>query len=594
MDIPPLDSGSPRTRDLAGLDDRGLQARLQAMPLDQQTDLVLSLDWGERMRVIRNSPAPRDLVHTIPDEEILLTIKGVGEEDALDLIDLSSPGQLRFIFDVELWSRDSVDDAKILRWLEYITDCGEDKVIDLLETVDRELLVMVLSKLIYLIPHDPEAPSAAGAGNMVPDDFFTILPRHPAETERIKLLLRIMRQWDRQKYYRLLFAVHGSADSETEEEALRWRNTRLEEKGLMDFEEAVEIYGYLSEDEARVLAASGGSLREDRHGLEAPLYPVRLAGGRTLLARALAGVADRDLRNRLRSEIAFCANRLLVADAGNIGEIESMRHAVESLFALTSVGLDYLSAGMMEQAVEILNRTSVRDLFQIGFSRAVDLRSLAAEAIRRWWPDWKRAGFRFLGPSEGGIIAGLMKRVPQYYSLTGGSGADFRDFESMAEIADTRSVVEEIVEASDACFGVLGIPAPAHARLAAGPDYAGLIEEVDLRNLLATGFVNFSVRGEFTITPVDGESIRELFAAVMGEAGSPRRLRPDAVPRFLAWLRGRTGKAGAQWEALERFVRRSIAGLEEEAKYVPASGDPDPRYFRSVLLSGRSGDRTTE
>ena len=589
MDKEPPDSGFPRTRDLAGLDDGGLQARLRTMSLDTQTDLVLSLDWNDRLRVIRNSPAPRDLVRSIPDEEVLLTIKGVGEEDALDLIDLSSPGQLRYILDVELWSRDSVDDTKILRWLEYIIDCGEDKVIDLLDTVDRELLVIILSRLVYLIPNDPEAPSVPGAGNIVPDDFFTILPRHPKETERIKLLLRIMRQWDRQKYYRLLFAVHGSADSETEEEALRWRNTRLEERGLMEFDEAVGIYGYLSEEEAKAVAASGVSFREVRHGPEAPWYPVRLAGGRTLLARALAAVENRDRRNRLRAEIAFCANRLLVADARSIGEIEAMRQAVARLFALTSVGLEYLSAGVMDRVVEVLNEAYIRDLFQIGFSRTVDLRSLAAEAVRRWWPDWKHEGFRFLGPSEEGVIAGIMKRVPQYYSLIGGRDGDFRDFESMGEIADTRKIVEEIVAAADACFGVLGIPGPAEARLTPGSGFAGDMEEVDLHNLLTTGFVNFSVCGEFAITPVDGESIRDLLEPVPGEAESSRCLRPEAVLRFLTWLKERTGTAGIEWKPLERFARKSIAGLEEEAKYVPATGDPDPTYFRSVLLRGRVG-----
>jgi hypothetical protein len=197
MDSLPLVPGFAWARNLAALDDGSLQARLQGMSLEQQADLLLALDWEDRIRVIKNSPAPRDLMRSIPDEEVLLTIKGLGEEDTLDLIELSSPGQIRFILDVELWSRDSVDDAKVIRWLGYLIDCGEEKVIEFLETADRELLVILLSRLVYLVPNDPEAPSVSDMSNMVPDDFFTILSRHPEETERTKLLLRIMRQWDR-------------------------------------------------------------------------------------------------------------------------------------------------------------------------------------------------------------------------------------------------------------------------------------------------------------------------------------------------------------------------------------------------------------
>ena len=127
----------------------------------------------------------------------------------------------------------------------------------------------------------------AGATNIMADEYFTILSRIPEETENVRLLLRVMRQWDRDMFYSLLFEAYGSAGPETEEHALRWRNSRLEEKGLLEFDEAIEIYGYIGEEEARSLAEERESAPLSGEPVDAPSYPMRLArtgiGGRRVV-----------------------------------------------------------------------------------------------------------------------------------------------------------------------------------------------------------------------------------------------------------------------------------------------------------------------
>jgi hypothetical protein len=572
-------------RDLSSLDGESLRADLGTLSMEQQADLVLSLDWQHRMRIIRNSPAPRELVARLPDEEVLLTVKGLGEEDTLDLIALTSPEQLRFMLDVELWSGDTVDDGRVIRWLTYILACGEEKVVEFLKIADRDLLVMVLGKLVCLVLKEPDAAEQAGRGGIMEDEFFTILPRHPKETENVKLLLRVIRQWDRDEFFSLLFEVHGSADAGTEERAFRWRTSRLEEKGLLEFEEAVEIYGYIAREEARRMVRAREPVPRFMEARETPSYPIRLAGGRTFLARVLAGIEDRDLRNRLRGEIAFSANRLLVADGGPMGEVESMQKAVKRLFSFVNVGLLFLSEGDSELARDALDRIPIRELFQIGFSRAVDLKSSAARTAGRWWPKWRTQGFRLLVFPEEGVMTGLMRRVPQYYALGWGGDVDFRDFESMDEIRRTGEILDEIISAADACFGRLGVPEPSYAGLESGDVFTGGVEEIDLGNLLATGFVNFALVGSFDITPVEKRAIGAVFEATQGGAeGGRRRLKQESVARFLAWLMEKSRGADVGWPSLERFARKALAELEDELKGVPSLTDLDPRYVRSVLL----------
>ena len=578
-------------RNLSALDDDRLRAYLSTLPVRQQVDGLLSLEWEDRIRLIKNSPAPKELVSRIPDEEVLLTMKGLGEEDTLDLIALSSPAQLQFLLDVELWSRESVSEDKVIRWLEYLIGCGEDKVIEFVQTVDHDLLVLILVKLIYLIANDTDVAIPAGTTNIMPDEYFTIVSRIPKQTENIKLLLRVMRQWDRDTFYGLLFEAYSSAGPETEEQAFRWRNSRLEEKGLLEFEEAIEIYGYVGEEEARGLAAAREAVSPLSESVEAPSYPVRLAGAGTFFSRVLTSIPDRDLRNRLRGEIAFAANRLLVSDAGEIGDLESMRLALDRLFSLVNVGMLFLSEEDAQRAREILMRLSIKDLFQIGVSRALDLKSRATAVVRKWWPAWRERGFTFLSFPEDGIMKGLMRRVPQYYALGWSGDVDFRDFESMDEVRRTGEILTEIVAAADTCFGDLAVPAPADADLETEEAFVAGLEEIDLRNLLATGFVNFVLRGAFDITPLERDSIKTVFESPPeGTKAGEWRLRREAVSRFLAWLRERSGREGGDWQPLERFAGRALANLEDEVKKVASWTDLDPRYVRSVILRRETGE----
>ncbi|HVP56822.1 MAG TPA: DUF6178 family protein, partial [bacterium] len=266
-------------RDIAGLDEARLRANLAALSVDQQAELVLSVGWQDRLRLVKNMEQAADVVKALPAEEVFLTLKSLEEEDALVLLPLTSPSQLRFILDIELWARDNVDGAKVLLWLRRLLAAGEDKIIEFVTTADLELLAIVLRKLVYLIPNEEGVTIPEGLPSIMADEFFTILSNYPEDTENIGIFLRVVRQADRDLFYKMLFAAYGMAEMETQEEAFRWRTSRLEESGFLDFDEAVEIYGYVSEDEARRLVGASPHLYYSAAdaGPAAPSFPVLLA-----------------------------------------------------------------------------------------------------------------------------------------------------------------------------------------------------------------------------------------------------------------------------------------------------------------------------
>jgi hypothetical protein len=565
-------------RGLERLDDDRLIMELRDLPAERQVELALSLGWDDRLRVIKASDLAEEVVRALPPEEVLLTIKGVGPDDALPILAHTSPEQFRFLLDVELWKRDQLDEAKVIEWLHHMLACGESRIVEFATTADLELLAIILRKLLYLIPNEEGVQIPEGLPCIMPDDFFTILANFPEEAENTRLLLRVIREADRDLFYKLLFVAHSAIDEEATETALRWRNSRLEDVGLLDFDEAVEIYGYIGEQEARALGTVPDRARPELGETDtaAPSFPVLLVKRRTLLYDLVLSLEDRVLAERLRREIAFSASRLLVADAEHIGEIESMAHALTRFFALANVGLTFLAGDDREEALRLLERLPLRDIFQVGFSRAADLKRQAAGLARRFWPDWADQGFLFLDHDRAESMRGLLERVPQYLPRAG-EGVGPRDFETMEEVGRTRGALDEIEVVAEGCFDGLGIPRPAAAARAA--------TDVFFENLILTAAVNLVVNGDFRFEPLSQADVRGMFERMLvRDASGQNRVSEPVRERVLEHLSRATGLDGRRWETFRGFVEASLNALEEEVSRVPSWHDLDPRYLRTLIF----------
>jgi hypothetical protein len=589
---------------IAGLEDDEIQANLKGLPVERQAELVLALGWADRLRVILNSDRAGDLVKALPREEVFLTLKAVDEEDGLPVLALTSPEQLRFILDIELWNKGLIDEDRVVAWLHSLLACGETKVAEFVRTSDPELLTLVMRKLVCLVPNEEGVAIPEGLPSIMPDEFFTILSKLPEETENIGLLLRILRQMDRNFFYALLFQVHGASEDETLETALRWRDSRLEESGFLDFDEAIEIYGYIGEEDARTMARvpPGVYGRTEAAVAPAPTFPALLVERRTFFYDVIRSIEDSELRDRLRRDIAFTLNRLLVADAENIGDLESIRQALARLFGLVNVGLLFLTDGGKDDAVGVLRDLPLRDLFQIGFSRLTDLKRRAADLARRFWPEWRAQGFGFLYHPLDEVMKGLMMRVPQYYVLPTAAGAGLRDFETMDEVGATRRALEEIEVVAEVCFDRIGIPRPHQARLELAKVFAVGLEDITLRSVVLTGFVNLIVRGDFDFSPLTPSEVEGLFERVLEPAaqtapgtGAPpqgrRTVRAEARLALLGYLARTSGYEGPKLRMLESFADASLREMEEEVGGVSSWQHLDPRYVRTLIFQRGAQDK---
>ncbi|MGQ9645375.1 MAG: DUF6178 family protein [Thermodesulfobacteriota bacterium] len=83
---------------------------------EQQFDIILNRRGRERIRALFLFEHPRELIQRLPELEVYLTLREVGEKDCLDLISLTTPEQWQYVLDLEFWKKDALD--SLLRTLD--------------------------------------------------------------------------------------------------------------------------------------------------------------------------------------------------------------------------------------------------------------------------------------------------------------------------------------------------------------------------------------------------------------------------------------------------------------------------------------------
>jgi hypothetical protein len=580
---------------IAALDDPDLRDRLSGMSLADQTELFMRSDWLARVKVVKNSDFADQIVASMPDEEVLLTFKGAGEDNGLALIAHCTEEQLRFILDIDLWSQHAVDEERVLKWLGYLVSSGEKAVIDFVRACDIELVVVFLSKLIRLIPFDDAVEMGEELTSIMPDEAFVVQSLVPEETPAVRLLLTVIRAEDRDLYNDLRFSTYRAIATEAEDQAYRWRNSRLEEKGILEYGEAAGIYDGLQESEAGGLV--GGEdrpyyLRTDDVQVPA-FYPLGLSDTRTRYGELIGDLEEGEIKKRIVGDVSYVTNRLLIAGGREIGDVDATREALDRLFSLSNVGLLYLEETTGRPAAELVEAVCVSNLFRLGVGLALGLKAEAEETGTNCPPARGSGEYALLEDYHIGVLKGARKMVPQLYEPGVTATDDYRDFRTPEEVATARAVLEQLSVLAEACCDKLEI--------AAGPDAAagdrrvddtvpaaGAIEgrRMDFGTALMTGFARFVLSKKFDVTPLKKREVGKFLSAAFTESKKDgRTIDPAATEAFLVWLERKTGFKGHKWGILEAYVMERLELVEEDLAGASSARDVDPLLVESILLA---------
>lgn len=412
---------------------------------DQQVQLVLAAPWQKRLDIITLSENARGLVQALPPQEIHMTVLQNGAEDCLQLIALTSHEQLRFLFDMECWLKDSLKAASISRWYAILAKCTEQKVLDWFEKADDEFLVGSFKKLIKVkkIQQDtdiseeyPDMPAATLDGIY----FFTFL-EHDAYSF-VMPIFNALYQHDRARFYSLVEGIIWDSPSEVEEAAYAWKTRRLAEYGFPEFDEALSIYQIMPDRELEGIRASipHDTKDQSRTGAVLPRYVFSGDEMPRFFVTALGLVENFDASQRIQQAVIALANKIIIADAFEVQTAEDTQRALKKAAGCISIALESFSSGNAVIALAYLEQVHPETLFRAGISLIMKVRK---ECMATAWhiPD-RLLMESFMGTPLGETLHGLsMQRPVLYEGVINPHQLQYRAFLTLQDIHAAREAL---------------------------------------------------------------------------------------------------------------------------------------------------------
>lgn len=541
-------------------------------PSTEETRALFSLPVKERLDFILNSPDPREQVAQLPETDLFLTVKELGIPESVDLISLATPEQIIHLLDLDLWKKDQLNPEKIIVWLETLEACGEEKLKQLFDTLDSELLVALFQKLVRVVkmesPEDEIGESLENNGFTL-DGYYYVQFLSKKDAPLVTRFLKFLSADDPSYYQNFLEWIHLRLPLEEEETALQWRRGRLADRGFPEFYEALEIYHYVPTEQVR------GEIFPDRSIPEVSFYPpshLEKAGEGSFLYAALNQGLEEGQITRIKWELANLANHILVADGADVNEPAPIYQSVQKAFQFLDLGLRHLSRDDRGQTMEVLSRIPLLRVFQTGYSLGVDLKYRAEAIIRKgeWYRDILQREDVLDSPFKE-TIRGLLFKRPLYYDRLG--GGNYRPFQDLRELEEIGSLLDNLAELGRLISRRLGVAAGEINSLST---FSLFHPDPPLSAVCLTVLANRLLSGQAVLQPLAAKD----WERVKGLLSGPKifqhgyRLFADNGPEL----------SPTEEEVLRWWLDVLINKLEAELGRIPAGGKADPRFISGFII----------
>jgi len=454
--------------------------------------------------------ARADAAHVVRSasfEEVFFTVKHIGLSDSLDLLPLVSGKQIRGFIDLDCWRKDTFVRKPFMEWIAAFIQSGPEETMKAISGIDDALIALFLKDLIHVYEIDRDDPPTRTQLIFTPDNRFGVEPFEQGEPTTIgMLILDALFKYNPALGTQILTKVRYTTRIELEETAYENKTRRLEMHGFVDYYDAMSIYAMplAAESESKV-AADREKPTEPIPGEENPgnlpaVFADSLLGG-AFLMKAFEQITDPVESDRFAQELTALGNRILSANLVNLGELESIRPALEEMRDFLTIGLEYLTGGRADVAPQALRKNYIQTVFKIGFEQAVRLRDEADRLAQI-------RGFRvsMLDERDQQFVEALRRFKP----LVAEDGR-YRNFQSLADVEHARARLEQLVRMVEVF--IAAFPAVRDS----------------FRKTFNTATVRFAVSGQFQPVPLKSSELERFLS---GGFKLPAVDVPEAVLPF--------------------------------------------------------------
>lgn len=520
-----------------------------------------SLSSSAKLEALLSLPDPGRAIRRLRPDEFYFLLASIGLEDAHDLLLYASPDQRRALCDIESWSGGRYAPERLDRILDLALGVSIDLATSFVRDADVELLALhVLGRCRVELAAESEGGEASFTS---PDGVFLLTCENAEDVVPVRRFLDVLYALGVERGQFVLHAAMRATPSVLEDEALRFRDARLQDLGFPSQDERLAIFepfdvAALRERIARAAPevpptpeAAPLALVLDRSG-GPPLFWRTLA---SLPATAAIAFVDR---------LLYLVNRVLAARSADLHREGAWESAAAHAVAVLSLGLEELAGDDDERAATVLRVAWPVELYRTGVEV---LRPIHLTARRIVTDLGGSARLDLLGPEAADTARAALVFPPMTRDAATGARRDLRT------LREVRSVRESL-------RGTAAVVRFAVATLGFRPEASAAPTRSTFAGVFATAWARQVIDGTPSLEPLSGEEVRDLLVAAFRNG----RVRP-AIRAAATALAGRAPEADRT--AVRAFLDKAIDAVEEALGGLDPGVPVDVRFLGDVLLVRR-------
>lgn len=475
------------------------------------------------------------LVRSLPAEDVYSTIIDVGLPDSTEIVQLATPEQFRTFVDLAAWQRDRMDPLEVLHWLRAARGDDDEDFVKKLGSLDMEVLELVYKRLVIIhdLEENPDVDTEGPTMEMPEGKYLLEFRIEGVDEAALRRLTYDLVTQNPFELGRFLEAVRWEAVTELEEAAYQFRRARLEDLGFPPLDESIKVFAWVDPEKVGVKGKAQSALAQQQGRVD-------------YVAAAFQGL-DPVERQNLEGEVRYLVNCVLVADGAEPGDPLAIKRLSEHARDYLDLGLEHYTGGDPALATDVVRETTLRMLFQCGFSLTLRLKRQVEKLVHE---EGSRFGETWLAlEEESAALAALLQRRPLKALKV--PGAEPVPFRSRREVAESEASLQRVRQ-QRAVFQSLLSPSPAEIIARFGSTLA----ELTPQRLFAAVVARAEVDELVDVAPFPELKLTELCSRIFDEAGPVAKLRASAGKRALATLQSKLSLAGPE---LETMVQRVLA-----------------------------------
>jgi hypothetical protein len=546
---------------------------------------LFSMTSSQALNYIIDQENAAQLVPELSHVDFFWLIKKIGEDDALPVLKLASLEQWQYLLDLEIWQEYEIDLEQTSQWLGRLHLADPERLAKWLLDAGSGLAYYYLCKKIQVyVREEDDLPD-------IPEDYFTldnvffIRILDAEQEEMLRDLIKHLAAEDHIRYQSLMVNLGGVIPIEHEESLYRIRNMRLAEDGFLPFEEAMAIYAYRKPEALRAEKESAGEsqpapvkVRPEEETMLVPISPLLYAQRQNLLMEVSRNM-DPLFLDRIRIEFAGLCNQIMAADNVRPDEFEILIKVCQKAAGYIHLGLEKLAGQDPALAEKILKENPLVSMFQVGFSRALELKWATERWVKKSWFKGVNLKPDFWGEEWGGTLNGLLQKKPRLY--IGPSKTDaFKEFETGRELDDCGRLLQRLMVLDR----LLESLAAKYTIYQSGIEKPFFVFHTLLFNLWSRKQLGL----EPGFAPLTLEQVRDLFRLLRGESKQEpfemTGFEEQFIKTFSAYAADFEPEPAAQLKETLRILWKKF---NEEYEWV-ATAHLDGRYSKFILVKPSS------